>query len=249
LEHYNDILKLLKKHNYRFSFFTDRQDSKERQVYIRHDVDYSPRVALKMAEAEKGHEVKSTYFFRLRAPFYNVFDSTNAEAIKEIEEMGHCVGLHYEGQMTSQSVSLGTVEKEIKKQIKIFNDLGIYMKQVVSFHRPRQIKPLVVGCTLRGGVLSAYDPKFFSTDEEYAKDPVNKTKYISDSRGKWHGDECVCQINATDIKKIQMLVHPIWWVERIENANIHLQKFLNDEFRYLDESMRLDSNIYVNKIF
>lgn len=57
---------------------------------LRHDVDRRPENALKMANLESSSGIHSTYYFRVNK---NIF---NKEIIKEIAELGHEIGYHYE---------------------------------------------------------------------------------------------------------------------------------------------------------
>ncbi|MEW6668815.1 MAG: hypothetical protein AB1512_26690 [Thermodesulfobacteriota bacterium] len=57
---------------------------------LRHDVDRRPERALRMAEAERSHGVRSTYYFR---PTPRVF---RPEIVLSISAMGHEIGYHYE---------------------------------------------------------------------------------------------------------------------------------------------------------
>ncbi len=57
---------------------------------IRHDVDHSPKKALKMALLEKQKNIHATYYFRFLKNIYQ------PDTMKKIEEMGHEVGYHYE---------------------------------------------------------------------------------------------------------------------------------------------------------
>jgi len=66
------------------------QDKPIRGVLIRHDVDRKPINAMKMAEAEAKMGVYTTYYFRV------VGSAFNKKIIKEISELGHEVGYHYE---------------------------------------------------------------------------------------------------------------------------------------------------------
>lgn len=62
----------------------------EKFALIRHDVDRMPENSLKTAHVESELGIKATYYFRASK---NVF---NCEVIKEISELGHEVGYHYE---------------------------------------------------------------------------------------------------------------------------------------------------------
>jgi len=60
-----------------------------RRVILRHDVDLSPKMALRMAELERELGIQATYYFRY--PF--TFDPA---AIRATTRLGHEVGYHYE---------------------------------------------------------------------------------------------------------------------------------------------------------
>ncbi|MFH1700569.1 MAG: hypothetical protein ABIE07_08280 [Candidatus Zixiibacteriota bacterium] len=68
----------------------------ERLVAIRHDVDYSPARALKMARIEAKYQINTTYYIRRR------FFDNNLDIIKQIAQLGHEIGYHYEEVDTHQ---------------------------------------------------------------------------------------------------------------------------------------------------
>ena len=59
-------------------------------IILRHDVDRAPATALKLARIENEYGLKATYYFRF---IKSVFV---ASIIKEIVNLGHEVGYHYE---------------------------------------------------------------------------------------------------------------------------------------------------------
>ena len=65
-------------------------------LILRHDVDFSLDYALKLAKKEAKNEIKSTYFILLHGEYYNPFDKKNTKIIKEISNLGHEIGLHYD---------------------------------------------------------------------------------------------------------------------------------------------------------
>jgi len=228
--HYREILNLFKKGGYKFCFFGEKPDQKVKRVYLRHDVDFSLEKALQLAKIENRARVRSTYFIRLSAPFYNIFDPVNLEIIKEINNLGHRIGLHYEGDITNKM----TIEREVSRQIQI---LRSYFKvgNVVSFHRPSKF---VLGREF-GEFVSTYQSEFFK-----------KIKYLSDSKGKWR-EGCICQWLKSDSppKNLQVLLHPIWWGRKERDANLHLQQWLREKFKYLDQQLYRDSEPYKKKLF
>jgi hypothetical protein len=79
----------------------------EKVLILRHDVDKNPKNALKCAEIERDHKIRSTYYFRIvRASF-------DPDIIREIENMGHEIGYHYE--------DLALAKGDIDRAIKLFS--------------------------------------------------------------------------------------------------------------------------------
>ena len=79
--HYNLLLKTAKK-KYTFENFGTK--SSDPHIILRHDVDISVHRALALAKLEKKHKICSTYFFRLRSEFYNIFEKPVLSKIHEI---------------------------------------------------------------------------------------------------------------------------------------------------------------------
>lgn len=232
-KHYRSILRNFIKNKYHFCYFTEKVDNTVKQIYLRHDVDYSPLLALKLAKIESEEKVISSYFFRLKAPFYNVFDEQNLEIILKIVRMGHQVGLHFES--TNKKVrSTNDLIKEIKKQFTILEE-SIDINRIVSFHRPKYISNNILNKKIKG-YISTYEPQFFQD-----------VKYLSDSRGVWK-ELCVCQwLKTNKDQSYQILTHPIWWFKRNLDSNKHLHNFILDIIEQYKNSMKADSDIFINK--
>lgn len=100
---------------------------------IRHDIDELPKTGLRTALIEKNLGIRATYYFRTKN---NVFQP---DIIKEISDMGHEIGYHYE--------NLSTAHGDYEKAIKLFED------DLVRF---RDICELKTIC-MHGASLSKYD--------------------------------------------------------------------------------------------
>jgi len=92
LDHYAEILEAGKAGGYRFAFFGDGPERGD--IYLRHDVDLSLDAALRMAELEAGHGVRTTYLLMTESVFYNLASSEGVDAMARLRELGHSVGLH-----------------------------------------------------------------------------------------------------------------------------------------------------------
>jgi hypothetical protein len=92
LAHYSEILEAAKTGGYRFTTF---EESPERgHVFLRHDIDLSLDAALRMAELEAEHGVRTTYLLMTESVFYNLASTEGVSAIARLRELGHAVGLH-----------------------------------------------------------------------------------------------------------------------------------------------------------
>ena len=108
------------------------------------------------------------------------------------------------------------------------------MQQVISFHRPSDV---VLGKKFQH-VINAYEPAFF-----------REIKYLSDSKGTWR-EGCICQwLQDSSLAHFQVLTHPIWWGEREQDPNLHLQQWLKEKFLSLDDTLHQEAEPYRQKIF
>ncbi len=66
------------------------QNPEEKVLILRHDVDRLPGNSLKTARMENGLGIRASYYFRTIAQTFK------PEIIKEIADLGHEIGYHYE---------------------------------------------------------------------------------------------------------------------------------------------------------
>ncbi len=90
---YDNLCRAINDSGYRTAIMGDyfKSDSSDiPRMFLRHDVDRDPMLALEMAKIERDHKQVSTYFFRV---VENVF---KPDIIEKISAMGHEIGYHYE---------------------------------------------------------------------------------------------------------------------------------------------------------
>ena len=92
---YVTMLSALGKNGYVFTNY-HTCDIYKRCVILRHDIDTSLEKAVELAKLEAQQGVRSTYFVLLSSGFYNVMSKGTREKIKEIQNMGHDIGLHFD---------------------------------------------------------------------------------------------------------------------------------------------------------
>lgn len=96
-------------------YFQEKPDANF--VILRHDVDRRPTNALTMAKLEHELGIKSTYYFRYKR---NTF---RPDIIKEISDMGHDIGYHYE--------TLSKCDGDYEQAIKLFEKELDHFRSIV----------------------------------------------------------------------------------------------------------------------
>ena len=88
---YHELLKTLLTQGFSFQqFSTYMQTSPTQIIILRHDVDHLPGNALKTARLEHNLGIPASYYFRA------VPESWDEAVIREIADLGHEIGYHYE---------------------------------------------------------------------------------------------------------------------------------------------------------
>lgn len=194
--HYKLLLKTAKK-NYVFEKFGNK--SKKQHIILRHDVDLSVHRSLALAKIEKKFNVISTYFFRLRSEFYNIFEKSILSRIKEIMNLGHEIGLHFDLSFY-ENKTRNEIINNLKWEKKILSELLDIEISVFSFHNPDM-----------GNALSIQDYRFGGMINTYGKKFQKSYHYISDSNGYWRYLRLYDLLEKANKKQIQILIHPEWW--------------------------------------
>jgi hypothetical protein len=193
--HFGDIVTQARGLGFAFVQFTDNHSPEHRVLLLRHDVDLDMMKAVTMARIEAEIGVQSTYFLRVAAPFYNVFDRSARKAAREIVALGHGIGLHFDTQAYPESHVDGW-ESIIASEARVLAECVERPVRCVSFHRPT---PDLLNVDLNG-IISAYAPRYFSV-----------MKYLSDSGMRWR-EGCICtHLSANTHASYQILIHPCWW--------------------------------------
>lgn len=170
-------------------------DPQRPHLILRHDVDVSLEHALAMARCEADLSLRSTYFVLLRSPLYNPMDGRSEAILREIQALGHAVGLHFDATLYPDADILSSA---VEKECAILESLIDAPVSVVSFHRPA--RHLFDYKDTLGGRIHAYQPRYFT-----------EMGYCSDSRGAWyHGAPLDHPVIAAK-KAMQLVTHPIWW--------------------------------------
>lgn len=171
---YRELLQALKDQQYTFQTFSQYlQQPAERVIMLRHDVDDRKLHSLEFARLQHSMGIVGTYYFRM------VPESFDEMVIKEIEELGHEIGYHYE----DMDFAKGNPEKAIE-----FFD--------VHLEKLRAVAQVSTIC-MHGSPRSKYDNKdvweyydyrsYEIIGEPYFDIDFEKVFYLTDTGRRWDG--------------------------------------------------------------
>jgi hypothetical protein len=186
---------------YRFIRFEELAGLRDREQYLcllRHDCEGDLGAALRLGQIEEELGVRSTYFVQLRSPHYNVLSTPQARFVKELLELGHDLGLHFD-ERSRPFGSTAELAARVDEEREVLNgEFGVAVN-VVSFHQP---SPLVLENTLKLHCLNTYD-----------RSDMQGVGYLSDSNWRWKQDPIEAFLLHTH-PHLQLLLHPECWTDR-----------------------------------
>lgn len=201
--------------------FLLKNNSRDKIVILRHDVDKKPENALLMAALENTLGAKSSYYFRTTKDVYN------KEIIENIFDMGHEIGYHYEVLANSK----GNYEKAIKlfeKELKAIRK--IVPVETISMHGSPLSK--WKNCDL----WNKYDFRDYGIKGDiFLSVDFDKIAYFTDTGRCWEGKkynirdniksgqdfrvkttkEMISLFESIELKKVMINVHPQRWNDNI----------------------------------
>ena len=172
-------------------------DLESNYLILRHDVDFSPTAALRMAKLEAHLGVKATYFVIFSSSYYNLFGEEYVEFPRRLAEMGHEVGLHYDVKFMKIATHHGDLLEILNKEIDILSFLSGTEIKSIAMHNPSSTGTDPFQET---NFINAYNQKF-----------TTQISYFSDSCGAWR-DNFVEHFQKNNFPmRIQLLIHPLFW--------------------------------------
>ena len=207
-------------------------------AFIRHDVEFSPLRAYKMANIELKMNINTNYYFQTISNAYNVCSIKNRELIKGIKKMGHNIGLHlYVTQIKKDDWD--TLLKSLNYQSNILQEIIEDNIDSFAFHRPPKWV-LENRQNIIGGLINLYGDKFF----EYSDNPT-QIKYLADSKHRWTFGHPLDQ--NQNFHKFQINMHPDEWTENGFDIFENFQSLIEEnKFEFLQT---LDSETKTFKEF
>ncbi len=167
---YGKLIDSLRKHHYDFASYHDWKNITH-PVIMRHDIDNSIECALHLAEFENAMGANSTFFVLLTSDFYNVFSLNNMKMLKQIMNLGHEIGLHFD-EVRYPDAGIEDISRLILQEAEVLSKVIESKVSTVSMHRPS--KNVLSANIEIPGMVNSYGKVYF---EDF--------KYLSDSRRRW----------------------------------------------------------------
>lgn len=214
-ENYRRLLKLAKAKGFEFILHKDEFVPERKDIIWRHDVEFEPDLSLRMAQIENEEGVKTTYFFQLHSPYYNLFDEYYSPVFNQIKEMGHHVGLHFDCRYWKI-----TDERQLDEFIRFdteYLERALNVKiESFSFHNTT---PFTQSCLeyRYGGLINVYSSYF---KEHYS--------YCGDSLGYWRYDRLEDVLNDDKVLHLQVLTHDGNWNDEVLSPRKRFSKVMHD---------------------
>ena len=213
IDEYINFLKDAKERG--FNFFRVKDAKKIQKSYkniiLRHDIDLSLEYAFKMAKIEAEESIYSTYYIMVDGQFYNPLEPQNINYLKQIKEMGHEIGLHFDSSNYSN----------ISHQIEILE--AIIQDKIASIaqHTPVNI-----------GFVETEIPNII--DAYRLTDTISNLEYISDSGMMWR--EYTFREGLDLDKNLYILAHPISWLNPSNDLISIIREIQSKEIEGRDKS-------------
>jgi hypothetical protein len=196
---YARLIKLAKR-TYRFRRYWDF-DRAEPFVLWRHDVDFSPQGAVKLAALERDAGVVATYFLSFHSDFYNLLERDVSDCVRQIAELGHDIGLHVD--LAFDRSDAVAFEDTLRLEAGWLSGLTRTECRAFSFHNPdrrtegfRELQ--------YAGLINAAAEYFYG-----------EVGFCSDSNGIWRERRLEDVLIAATEQRLQVLTHPENWQDTV----------------------------------
>lgn len=207
---YREIIRRAKE-VYRFEAYGTSEEAPH--LLWRHDVDFSPHRALRLAEIEAEEDVRATYFVLPHSEFYNSLEADVVRRFRRIVELGHDLGLHFDAAFHAPFADQEALEDALAFERSLLERVFGTPVGVFSFHNPDVGDALQFDADRLGGMINTYGASLKAT---YA--------YCSDSNGYWRFHR-LSEFLEGGAPYGQVLTHPEWWTpspmlprERVQRA-------------------------------
>lgn len=229
------LLQTIRSEGYHFSDFSDGAHV-ENAVVLRHDVDFSLKIAAEFSELEAELQIPATYFVLINTDFYNVCSRENRSHLQRIVNNGGTIGLHFDVSQYRESLPppedthySAQLNQYAQQERMILEAVVGRIVPAIAFHCPSQSD--IQSDARFDGMINAYGRKFF-----------REFKYLSDSSMHWREDVDRV-LREHQYRRLQILTHPFWYPKRESSKRELLKQLCLDatQERYHSLEQNFDS--------
>jgi hypothetical protein len=196
LEAYRSILRTALESGYEFAPF-DADARRSRTVHLRHDVDYSPTLAVQMAEVNAACGVRGTFFVLLRSQVYNFLAEPTLALIRRLVGLGQDVAFH----AALPAVAPPEMGEFLAADFATMKAALPELSPVFAWHNPTaEILTRFESEPSVGGLINAYSRSFF-----------REIPYYSDSNLRHPVETFLHVVGLAGPPIVQLGFHPLNW--------------------------------------
>lgn len=179
-------------------------------VFVRHDIDFSLKLVLPLARIEAELGVEATYYLLVDGP-YSMKEPANRQALQELSDLGHEIGLHYD--LSFYPADPEGQRSRLKREVQLVESWLSSSVKTISMHEPHR---------------NAGDP-FQQEEWVHPHDPrlQGGLMYVSDSCRAWRDESLSSLFEEDGPDRLLFLTHPELW----------LNGAIEDRFTYLEQEV------------
>lgn len=201
LQSYRVIIRCALDEGYGFLPFTNEADATGKQIFLRHDIDYSLGMGLELARVNAELGVRGTFFVQLRSQLYNLLSAWSRGTVKEIHELGQTIALHaaIPEVIPATDSALGEFVRADFDFVQ--RDLPM-LSPAFTWHNPTpEILERSLPLGQIGGLVNGYAARF-----------TREMRYLADSNLRHSPNEFLSVVSGGQYPVLQLLFHPSVWV-------------------------------------
>lgn len=185
---------------YRIAPFSLPPSKTERRIYLRHDVDYSLEMALRLAEVNAELSIRGTFCVLLRSQIYNLLSDRSLSVLEKMAALDQSLGLH--ASVRPMLPDDGVVESRIRADFECVQSNCSLVSPVCSWHNPTpEVLEGYLSRPTVGGLVNTYSASF-----------VREMPYYSDSNMRHSVEDFMRVVGDGGSPCMQLLLHPLNWV-------------------------------------
>jgi len=182
-------------------------------IIMRHDVDDNIERSVKIAELEKQHNIKATFFILNTAPYWS---RPCWDQYRYIQSLGHEIAWH--NNIITQWIQAGqrnNLNELIANVLKQFTDQGFTIRGMASHgdslcYQYKFVNYEAFTVAPKVNTLNYKQIDMSTHGLQYEAYFTGHNHYLSESGGKWRTEVKTEDLENKELRT-QILIHPQWW--------------------------------------